>query len=225
LLVALTDGPLELWEPRDRFGKRSSHFQEGLQQYTAALGEVAELGGIPAGYVDRPRADLVVRLLELVLRDEAEAGVGGAQRRFFGVTDADLYLPLLKPGQRSAVFSIQSSSADDYPGQLALHFFCLQVGSAGSPALARVEVPAWVIKVQERLDALHALLVDQCRTLGGRGYPYLLHRAHEIAVVQRGDRELLTEMTRQERLAHGLSMGRKSPKQYYKDLPGRKRYR
>ena len=45
-----------------------------------------------------------------------------------------------------------------------------------------------------RLDSLQAVLVDQCRILGTRPYPYLLHRAHETAVVSLEEKEQVTQM-------------------------------
>lgn len=223
--ITLTDGPLELWESKDPFGKRSSAFQQGLDAYLKSLEDLDQMGVITAGYVDRPRADLVVRLLEIGETADEDLDQGKPQRIFSGVSDADLFLPILGSGQRSAVFGIQSRTSSDYQGKLALHFFYINIGRKGKPDVARIEVPAWVAHDRKSLDVLHAVLLEQCRVVGGKGYPYVLHRAHEIAVVDRGDRELLTSMILKERLEQGLGPGEKSNKQFYKDLTGRKRYR
>ena len=42
------------------------------------------------------------------------------------VEDLALFIELLKPGQRSAIFGIWSSSSQNYTGDLALHFFYLE---------------------------------------------------------------------------------------------------
>ncbi len=224
-LVTLTDGPLELWESHDRGGGRSKAFREGLKRYRDTLHDLCRLKAITAGYVDKPRADYVVRLLEIATLPEDEIGKINQYRPFQGVSDVDLYANLLPPGERSAVFGIQAYSSSDYTAEIALHFFYLNVGIPSHPWLARVEVPAWVAENGDKLDCLHALLNHQCRVMGGMGYPYLLHRAHEIAVVQREEQELLTELILRERRKRGVSVGRKSHKQYYKDQAGRKRYR
>lgn len=112
-----------------------------------------------------------------------------------GLTDRDIYLELLDPGERSAVFAIHSPSAALYRDEIALHFFYLNVGRAG---LARVEIPAWVAVSQQKLDALHAALIEQCRIMGPRPYPYLLHRAHEVAVVSIQEKEQVTQWIAQE---------------------------
>jgi len=225
LLVTLTDGPLELWESHDYRGQRSAAFREALKRYQEALRSLHHLGTVTAGYVDKPRADYVVKLLEVASLPEDELSRVGQYRPFQGVSDIDLFAEALAPGERSSVFGIQAHSRGDYQGEIALHFFYLNVGVPGNPWLARVEVPAWVAADDEKLGRLHAVLLQQCRVMGGVGYPYLLHRAHEIAVVKREEQDLLTEMILRERRKRGVSVGQISHKKYYKDQAGRKRYR
>jgi NurA domain len=107
---------------------------------------------------------------------------------------------------------------------LELHFFYLNVGRMGKPWLARVEVPGWVVASQELLDNLHAVLVEQCRSLGSRPYPYLLHRAHETALVSLEEREQVTQMIALEYRRLGVPFQGQSNKQANKDLAGRTRY-
>ena len=58
-VITLTDGPLELYhEPR-----LDKQFETQFHNYLHALDELSLNEVITAGYVDRPRADLVVRLL------------------------------------------------------------------------------------------------------------------------------------------------------------------
>jgi hypothetical protein len=87
----------------------------------------------------------------------------------------------------------------------------------------RVEIPAWVVDNEPLLDNIHAVLVDQCRTLGTRPYPYLLHRSHEVAVVTRDDKKQVERMIALELYKLGLKVGGESHKQGTKDLPGRTR--
>jgi hypothetical protein len=75
------------------------------------------------------------------------------------------------------------------------------------------------------LDNLHAVLVSQCEMIGVRRYPYLLHRAHETAVVSMEDKEQVTQMIVHELRKRGLEVAGQSAKQYNKDVSGtRTRY-
>ncbi|HMD80494.1 MAG TPA: DNA double-strand break repair nuclease NurA, partial [Anaerolineales bacterium] len=88
------------------------------------------------------------------------------------------------PYHRSAVFVLQSGSEKKYKGALSLHFFYLNVGTEGHPWPVRVEIPKWVADDSKKLDILHCVLIEQCKMMGSRPYPYLLHRAHETALVR-----------------------------------------
>jgi hypothetical protein len=146
---------------------------------------------------------------------------------FRGVTDRWLYgekgNPLLGPGERSAVCAIQTHSEKDYRGVLSLHFFYLNVGTQGHPWPVRVEIPRWVADDPEKLNLLHAALVEQCRIMGSRPYPYLLHRAHEVAVVKQEEKYQVEQMLAQELRRQDEAMDDGSYKQSAKDLQGRTR--
>jgi hypothetical protein len=229
-VVTFTDGPMELWGAVNEGGEAASQFQKSLEEYLAALERLHELDTIAAGYVDKPGANLVVRLLEVAyLLDPAQAGGADLKqlrklRPLEGVTDRELYRDSLAPGERSAVFAMQSQSAKQYTGVLALHFFYLNVGTEHEDYLARVEIPAWVAEDPAKLDGLHAILVSQCRILGPRPYPYLLHRAHETAVVSFDEKEQVTQMVVNELLSRGVKVPRRSYKQSAKDAGKRTRY-
>ncbi len=220
-LLTLTDGPLELFrEPKDR-----GQFQQLFEEYLGALAQLAELGVITAGYVDRPRGDLVVRLLELTELRGPELEKAGQTRPLRPVMDLALFARLLKPGERSALFEIQSSQARKFTGVTALHFFYLNVGRPGHPYLARVELPQWVACDPAAVDLLHVALVAQCRQMGARPYPYALHRAHEVAVVSFDEKRQLEEMIALELRRQGLGIEGTSFKQANKDnLGGKTRY-
>jgi len=64
---------------------------------------------------------------------------------------------------------------------------------------------------------LHAVLVDQCQVMGNAPYPYILHRAHETALVSRDEKEQVEQMIQIELRNRGVTVGRKSPKQVHKD--------
>ncbi|NMB89213.1 MAG: DNA double-strand break repair nuclease NurA, partial [Chloroflexi bacterium] len=209
-------GPLELFrDPKER-----PRFTELFNQYLEELGKLADLHAVTAGYVDRPRSDLLVRLLELVKLPDPDLRQAGSLRPFHGVADIDLFHDRLGPGERSAVFAIQSSSASSFTGRLALHFFYLNVGRPGKPYLTRVEMPAWVANDPGLLDRLHSALVGQCLQMGSRPFPYAIHRAHEVAVVTREEKEHLQSMIVAELMRAGIWATETSNKQFHKDNSG-----
>jgi hypothetical protein len=221
-VITMTDGPLELWTTTLEEGRVAGEFRQSLEVYLGVLRGLCELNATTAGYVDKPGADLVVRLLEV---DAAGADDLADLRNYHpykGVTDRVLFNDLLPPGERTAVFAIQSRSARSYEGELALNFFYLNVGKAGHASLARVEVPTWVVEDQAKLDALHAVLINQCKMVGRRAYPYLLHRAHETAVVSMDDKEQVTQMIVNEMHRRGLEVAGESAKQFTKDIAGKR---
>ncbi len=214
-VVALTDGGLELYrEPR-----ASAQYDQMLAEYLIVLEKMSTSGAIPAGYVDKPGSNLVVTLLELI------AGQSDPSIRFVGLVDRILFSGMLQvPGSRSVIFGIQSPQSQKFNGKLAVHFFYLNVGTEKSPKIARVEIPGWVAETPALVDILHAVLVEQCK-IGGGTYPYLLHRAHEEAVIRFEDSARLEEMLAAKLIQLQLSPGEKSSKQSMKDLPGKKRDR
>jgi hypothetical protein len=222
-VITFTDGPMELWGAKD--GPGSSEFSKSLDTYLGVLEKLQGLQIVTAGYVDRPAANLVLRLLEIALLPQNR--LEEIQKGFFplrGVQDIDLFGNLLQPGERSSVFKILSRSAQNYRAGLALHFFYLNVGSNGYPWPVRVEIPAWVAQNPAMLDGLHATLIDQCRIMGQRSYPYALHRAHELAVVTMDDKQQVIQMILSELQRRGIPPRMISHKQSAKNLHGRTRY-
>lgn len=220
LAVTLTDGPLQLFGQ----GQESSFFKEKLQDYLGVLREVASLGAVAAGYVDKPRSDYLVGLLELaLLARENKLGEAGRERPLWPVRDRDLFTRLLGPGERSAVLAIRLPEPNPFTGELALHCFYLNVGRAGHAQIARVEVPHWVADEPDLLNLLQEVLVEQSAQLGPRPYPYLLHRAHEVAVVHPDEIEEIERMIQAELRRQGVEPDEPSNKQFIKELQGRTR--
>jgi hypothetical protein len=222
-VISFTDGPMELWGAKD--GAGATEFKERLEAYKLALQQLSELQVATAGYIDKPSANLVMRLLEISMISEQDLSEVKQLYPLRGVTDFSLYRRILGPGERSGVFALQSQSAANYAGELALHFFYLNVGREGKPWIARVELPAWVVLDPGMLNNLHAALVDQSRIMGSRPYPYVLHRAHEAAVVTWQEKEQVTQMIVMELRRRGVTVGEKSAKQAMKSLPGKTSYK
>ncbi|HTP01533.1 MAG TPA: DNA double-strand break repair nuclease NurA, partial [Anaerolineales bacterium] len=228
LVVTFTDGPLELWSTGAEDAREFALFQA---RYVEMLKGLAERGAVTAGYIDKPGANLVVRMLELATLPDAELHDQHrlrAHHPFRGVDDRLLFggasdmQPVIFPGQRSAVFCLQSTSQNVYTGPSTLHFFYLNVGSSNHPYIVRVEIPQWVAADPAKLDLLHAALIAQCGIMGYKPYPYLLHRAHETAVVRYEERPMIEQLLQLEFNRHGEAIREKSHKQTPKDLPGRK---
>jgi hypothetical protein len=222
--ITFTDGLMEIWGGQDVIGEEATEFQKSLAEYLEVLSQMRELSVTTAGYVDKPGTNLVVRLLEVAMTPESELPDIRKIHPLRGVYDVDLYRDMLGAGERSPVFAVQSPSLKVYTGPLALHFFYLNVGRDGHPWLARVEIPAWVAEDRALVDNLQAVLYDQCRTLGARPYPYLLHRAHETAVVTLEEKQQIIQMIAQELRRRGVRVGQQSQKQANKELAGRTRF-
>lgn len=221
-VVTFTDGPIELWSAK---GEDAHSYAEYSQKYLGVLSRLQTRGIITAGYVDKPSADLVVRLLEIMMADNEQIQKLREFHPLRSVSDRWLFgekeNPLLKAGHRSAIFKIQSSSEKVYTGVLELYFFYLNVGTDSKPYPVRVEVPKWVVDDKNKLNLLHAVLVQQCKMMGSRPYPYLLHRAHETAVVKQEEKFQIEQMLGQELRNNNEEMDDGSNKQSAKSLKGR----
>lgn len=227
-VVSFTDGTLEIFRAKDI--DNANMYRNTVDKYISVLSRLQERGIISAGYIDKPSSSLVVKLLELTqitIPEEMEKLRAAPPLKY--VTDRWLFgynnklFQLLPPGHRSAVFKIQSNAEKNYKGALELHFFYLNAGAEEHPWPVRVEVPKWVVDDKEKLNLLHAVLVDQCRVMGSKPYPYLLHRAHETAVVKNEEKYQIEQMLQQELRRNNEDVDEGSNKQSAKDLKGRTR--
>ncbi len=216
-VLTITDGPIELWGNEN---ENSVHFDK----YLAALSRLHKRGAITAGYVDKPRSNLVLRLLELAALEDNRLAEAGKDNWLRGISDIELFGSKLRPGERTAIFGIQNSAASKYNEETKLHFFYLNLSLNEKPYLARVEVPAWVANDKEMLNDLHAILVEQSQIIHSPGspYPYLLHRAHEIAVVSYEEKAQIGMMIEAELREQGVSIGPRSGKQNLKNFSAKK---
>jgi hypothetical protein len=218
-VVTLTDGPLQLWESHESdavFG-----YEKALAEYLDVLSQLQKRDVTTAGYVDKPSSNLLVRLLDVAATPENELKDIHDKQVLPGVTDRWLFEQILRPQTRSAVFALQARSRAVYKDSLALHFFYLNVGSKGHPVVVRVEIPRWVAEDAAKLDRLCSILLQQCEVMGAKPYPYILHRAHEVAVVKLEEKQQIAQMLELELRRAGGEVDEKSGKQSAKDLPGR----
>jgi hypothetical protein len=220
-IFTFTDGPVELWGSKDP--ENADAYRDALKNYLDDLRQLNQRGVTLAGYVDKPSADLIVRLLEIAIAEDDQLRKLREYHPLIGVSDLWLMSQILGAGDRSAIFAIQNVSRKSYKDDLAIHFFYLNVGTENHPAIARVEAPQWVVRDAEKLNHLHALILQQCALMGAKPYPYILHRAHETAVVKMDERRQIEQMIKLELYRAGSEVGEKSGKQAAKDLDGRSR--
>ena len=116
-VVTFTDGPVELWGAK---GEDTQSYLDYVEKYKTVLSRLQTRDVITAGYVDKPSADLVIRLLEIISADHEQLKKLREFHPLRGVSDRWLFgekeNPLLPPGHRSAIFKIQSSSEKSYKG-------------------------------------------------------------------------------------------------------------
>jgi len=220
-IIAFTEGQLELWGAVDNDNSRD--FEKSLQDYLDVLNELEKQKVITSGYVDKPGANWVVRLLEIATIPKDQLNNQKKYHPLAGVTDLWLFSQILGKHERSALFSLQAKSAEKYKDSLSIHFFYLNVGDEKTPKIARVDIPLWVINEQESLNDLHSALIEQSKIMGNEPFPYLMHRAHEIAVVTHKEKEEIDQMLALSIRNSGGELGAVSGKQSAKNLPGRTR--
>ena len=187
------------------FGGSDQAAREAVDNWAGAVSDMRESGALVAGYIDRPGKRSVITLLE-TLQDETDIGWETLGKRKPGddLTDATLYAGLLGPGERSPVFADVSPANERFAAADPLIAACFFYFNPGSPRLsgdgerieprtvARVDIPLWVAQDPEAVALVHGLIYDQCRLTGF--YPYVLTRAHELAVVGKRDADSLNQM-------------------------------
>jgi hypothetical protein len=219
-LLALTDGPL-LWP----YVERSRSDFQAVEAYLDALTEIRQAGGLPVGYVARPGGRALSELL-WASRLAPEDIPGKLQENpLRQLTDAALMAHFLTPGERSAWFTRPSATNRRHAGHGHEVWFCyVNVGSPSASsvdtdAIARVEVPAWGAPNEDAIVALHAVLLHQAHVLNG--YPYVLARAHEEALVTTADKVALDGEIQRHLFAQGI-LARPSEKAQQKAYLGKR---
>ena len=155
-----------------------------------------------ASYISMPAHSDVVNALNVTscvypikdsnLRcDNSSFSTNPCEKCISGVLDRDIFWKLLKPGERSSVFGVNSPVVENHYLGTGITFFYVNVGTENG----RVEMPSWVSDNRSSLDLVHSLIVDQCER--GRGYPVALMEAHEQAVVGVSDRRNFVQLVEQ----------------------------
>jgi hypothetical protein len=197
--VALVDGTLlfSVLEERPRDFLRTRFYTDYVNQL-----DRLEQAHVPvAAYASRSRGIDLIHLFRAVcgsLPLACEACHGAHACALRGLTDAHVLGRWLDRWERSGLFRVRSNVHDPYYGHHRVYFFLLNTGEE----IARVEVPEWVARDPDAVGLVHAVLVDQCQK--GFGYPAVLARADDRAVISLGDRGVLDTLVQQELARQGV---------------------
>ncbi|MBA3946425.1 MAG: DNA double-strand break repair nuclease NurA [Herpetosiphonaceae bacterium] len=184
--LAIQDGTLIRWSLQGLDSFLQNRF---LGDYLSYLETMHALPCPVVSYMSQPRSPEVTGLVRLLhVRGDVRSWRQRYPQRiddpFYGIVDHQFFADTLMEGQRSALFASQSQINVNFYGVHLIHFFYLKIGRE----VARVEFPAWVAEGGQ-LDLVHALVYDQARR--GMGYPTVVQRAHEQAVIHDDDRRYL----------------------------------
>jgi hypothetical protein len=198
--VALVDGTLlfSVLEERPRDFLRNRFYTD----FVAQLERLRQLRVPVAAYASRSRGIDLVHLFRAVCGSRppnCDVCAGAHACALRGLSDAHLLGRWLDRWERSGIFRVRSNVHDPFYGRHRVYFFLLNTGDE----IARVEVPEWVARDQSLLALLHAVLVDQCAK--GFGYPAVLARADDRAVISLGDRDVLDTLVQQELARQGVT--------------------
>lgn len=202
--VALQDGTLVLWQLEtlpDAVGEWV------LPGFLDALRAFRDRGQPVASYISAPGSNEIMNLLRISICDyppEREVNCDHCRRRWLKdgrepycerlphVTDRYLFSDVasLADGERSAVFTSTSKILQRYKAADPDFEICYFYINAGRE-ISRVEIPHWVAEDADQLELVHWAIYDQCQR--GRGYPVVLQEAHEMAVINVGDRRLVED--------------------------------
>ena len=203
-IVCLIDGPLLPWLRPDP--DHAEAINQELVFFAEQMARLRAAGAIPVGYVDRPSSAYVLRILELIeLPIEKITRETLRQGPFIQLTDRQLFTDLA-PNERTGLFEPNSDANDRYRvrsgDRIAFAYanFARQPGRANA-AIARIEVPGWIASAPGKLDLAQAAVYANCEPTS---YPYVLARAHELAVVGGAEKEGLEQMLFQVMLRNGL---------------------
>ncbi|MBN1267224.1 MAG: DNA double-strand break repair nuclease NurA [Anaerolineales bacterium] len=220
--IALLDNGLLLWIAAQSPNSSKRLVDQIVQRYQEQMLRLKQSGTALAGVIDRPRSPNLVRLLQILqLPLEAISAEALADPDLQRLSDRLLLQNWLPEGFRTARLVQSSSLNEDFSrAGLPIEFFYLNNGFENQ--ILRVEVPGWVAASKELLDLVHAGILQQCLSTGG--FPYVLARAHELAVVTQPEQRIVEETLARELLQHGFR-GMISRKQTTKQwLGGKKRH-
>jgi hypothetical protein len=206
-IVALVDGPLLFWMPSlvvDQEGRDET--QRQLEHFVRQLSRTRDARAVPIGYVDKPSSANVLRTLELADLTPDQVNRESVRRRGYQLLVDRMLFASLEPGERSALYASTAVLNDAYAraGHRIVFFYANVARQPGveNAIIARVELPEWAAQDQQSLDQIVGALYADCELTG---LPYVLVRAHELAVVTNTERAEFERFLGQQMIRNGLS--------------------
>lgn len=199
-LYAFTDGPL-LWSS---YGEEGRTVQKLFEQYVAAFHKIQQAGGVPVGYVERPGGAYLLKLLSLPPTAGEPAPATPPYAPPDHLRDADVMARHLPAGARTPWFKRVTPANREQRAQGQEIAACYLNAGAEYPVIARVEVPLWATA---HAETLFAVLQHQNALLH---YPYVLARAHELAVITGEDKAALEQAMQSALWSHGFRPSEKA---------------
>ncbi len=204
-IVCMVDGPLLPWMKPDP--EHADTLNQEIEFFAGQMARLRRAAAIPVGYVDRPDSAYVLRILELInLPIEKITRESLRRGDFIQLTDRALF-DGLAPDERTGLFEPNSDANDRYrtrSGGDRIAFFYANMNRperGRDSAIARIEVPGWIASDGDKLDLAQAAVYANCEPTS---YPYVLARAHELAVVGQAEKGDLEQMLFQTLLRNGL---------------------
>lgn len=226
LTIAITDGPLLIWS-----GEKDTDAQERqrISEYVRQLELIQKVDCIPLGCIDQPRSANVLRLLDILELPESEINLDRLRRTSYqDMTDRTLFANILNPNERSAIFintarlnrrlaNYDQGRTDGIfaeKGQQVCFFYLnvSRIKDEENAIIIRIDLPIWVTYIPLMIDKIHNSIYEDCE---GMGYPYVLARAHELAVITNKDRRDFEDMLAIEMWKKGI-IPRVSRKSFWK---------
>jgi NurA domain-containing protein len=176
-----------------------------MKDYIGAMVHLHDSRATLAGYIDNPfRSKRFIQLLYLMSLEnrqelKAKQRVLSQAGDMEGLRDVQFFARVLEKGQRSALMvqsSPQNKDFRDRGENYEIAFFYLKVYNQYTEKIVRVDIPMWVARDTKQVEALHALLINQCKLQGRNPYPYVITRADELAWVGGKDRRKLDELVK-----------------------------
>ncbi|MFN8530310.1 MAG: DNA double-strand break repair nuclease NurA [Anaerolineae bacterium] len=180
------------------------------KDYIEAMQKLSDAGAVLAGYLDVPRSTYIISLLHLLSLppEQINDAVLRTNGEFEGLSDAMLLSHVLGEGERSAILTQNSPQNKEYRDRsgadFEIAFFYVNVSSDRRQNIIRVDIPMWVARDKQAVDALHTLLLNQCAIQGRKHYPYALTRADELAYVSSVEKQQLEELIRINMLSQSM---------------------
>ncbi len=220
-ILALSDGPLLPWVAQRA---ENDTLQLEVGYLTGQFARLQRARAVPVGYVDRPGSAYVLRTLELAGQSLEGINRQTARMGRFRLLSDRLLFAGLAPNQRSGVFASTSEINDRFQeqGQRVAFFYANMGHRPGlqNAVIARIEMPVWAARDPVALDVVQNAVYQDCAL---NGFPYVLGRAHELAVVGTVERANLEAMLGQAMLRCGITPVTSAKAEYKRLMAGHRR--